>query len=133
MSTIEERVAYLEGRMQDHSALWTELRNGVADLRDDVNRRFGEVRAEIGDLRADMNGRFDDFRADMNRQLVGVRDEFSTLRADMDRRFDEVRVEARSDTRRLEDKVDRHFVVLTGMVLTTALGTIGAVIGLYFR
>lgn len=140
MPTIEERVAYLEGRMQDHSALWTELRNGVNDLRADTNRRFEEVRLELADVRADMNRRFDevrveiaDVRTDMNRQFGGVRTEFSGLRADLDRRFDEARAEARSDNHRLEDKVDRHFVWLTGMLLTSMLGTMGAVVGLYFR
>jgi hypothetical protein len=140
MPTIEERVAYLEGRMQDHTRLWTDLRDGATDLRADVNRRFDEVRAEFSDFRTDVNRRFEevrleiaDVRSDMNRQFAGVRAEFSSLRADMDRRFDEVRAEARSDTHRLEDKVDRHFVWLTGMLLTSMVGTIGAVIGLYFK
>ncbi len=118
MPTIEERVAYLEGRMQDHSALWNELRNGVSDLRDDVNRRFGEVRTEFEDLRADMNRRFEE-----------VHGEICALRADMDRRFDL----GRGDLHRLEDKVDRHFVWLTGMIVTSMVGTMGAVIGLYFK
>jgi len=89
MPTIEERVAYLEGRMQDHSALWTELRNGVNDLRTDMNRRFAEVRTEFDDVRVDLH--------------------------------------------RLDDKVDRHFVWLTGTLVTSVLVMMGAIVGLYFK
>ena len=41
MGALEERVAYLEGRGEEHAAA------------------IGEVRADIRDLRADMNRRFD--------------------------------------------------------------------------
>jgi hypothetical protein len=41
MGTLEERVAYLEGRGEEHAAT------------------IGEVRADIRELRADMNRRFD--------------------------------------------------------------------------
>ena len=140
MPTIEERVAYLEGRMQDHTRLWTDLRDGVTDLRTDVNRRFDEIRTEFGEFRADVNRRFDDVRAefgdmrtDMDRRFNEVRREVGDLRVEMDRRFEDARAETRGDIRRLEDKVDRHFVWLTGMIVTGVLGTMGAVIGLYFK
>ena len=125
MPTIEERVAYLEGRMQDHSALWNELRNGVTDLRDDMNRRFGEARAELDELRTDMNRRFGE-----------VRTGFDDLRVDMDRRFGDVRAEVgqmRVELHRLDDKVDRHFLWLAGTLITSTLVMMGAVVGLYFR
>lgn len=125
MPTIEERVAYLEGRMQDHSALWTELRNGVSDLRADTNRRFDEVRVE-----------FSDFRTDVNRRFEEVRLEIADVRSDMNRRFGEVRAEIgqmRVELHRLDDKVDRHFVWLAGTLITSTLVTMGAVVGLYFK
>lgn len=125
MPTIEERVAYLEGRMQDHSALWTELRSGVNDLRVDMNRRFEEVRLEVADVRADMNRRFED-----------VRTEFADVRSDMSRRFGEVRAEigqVRVDLHRLDDKVDRHFLWLAGTLVTSVLVMMGGIVGLYFK
>ncbi len=125
MPTIEERVAYLEGRMQDHSALWTELRNGVGDLRDNMNRRFEEIRTEFADVRSDMNRRFEE-----------VRTEFADVRSDMNRRFEEVRAEigqVRVDVHRLDDKVDRHFAWLAGTLVTSVLVMMGAIVGLYFK
>jgi len=48
MPTLEERVAYLEGRGEEHAAAIAEVR---LDIRD--------VRAEVRDLRTEMNRRFD--------------------------------------------------------------------------
>lgn len=107
MPTIEERVAYLEGRMQDHSALWNELRSGVTDLRDDMNRRFGEVRTGFDDLRVDMDRRFGDVRAEVGQMRV--------------------------ELHRLDNKVDRHFLWLAGTLITSTLVMMGAVVGLYFK
>ena len=118
MPTIEERVAYLEGRMQDHSALWNELRNGVTDLRDDMNRRFGEVRTEFSDLRADMNRRFE-----------AVHSEIGDLRTDVN----QLRSDVHAEFAMFRSETDRRFLWLTGMLVTGMLGTMGAVVGLYFR
>jgi hypothetical protein len=48
MAPLEQRVAYLEGRGEEHTVAIAELRADIRDLR-------GEVR----DLRTDMNRRFD--------------------------------------------------------------------------
>ena len=48
MGALEERVAYLEGRGEEHAAAIGEVR---ADVR--------EIRAELRDFRAEMNRRFD--------------------------------------------------------------------------
>ena len=45
---VDERVVYLERRMEDHSAL-------IADVRVEMR----DLRAEMRDLRADMDRRFD--------------------------------------------------------------------------
>lgn len=48
MAPLEERIAYLEGRGEEHAVAIAELR---ADIRD--------LRSEVRDLRAEMNRRFD--------------------------------------------------------------------------
>ena len=52
MPGVDERVAYLEGRMEDHSALMADIRAEMRDLRT-------EVRADFRELRSEMNLRFD--------------------------------------------------------------------------
>jgi hypothetical protein len=58
MGSLEERVAYLEGRGEEHAA------------------SLGEVRADIRDLRAEMNRRFDQMDTKFS-WLIGV--QFTSL------------------------------------------------------
>jgi hypothetical protein len=43
MPTLEERVAYLEGRGEEHAAAITEMRLDVRELRAEMIRRFEQV------------------------------------------------------------------------------------------
>lgn len=43
MASVEERVAYLEGRMEDHADAVGQLRGAVKDLREGMDRRFESV------------------------------------------------------------------------------------------
>lgn len=69
MSSLDERVAYVEGRMEDHSAL------------------FADIRAEMREMRGEMTA----FRTEMKAELTVFRIEFTGdvrgLRTEMDRRF----------------------------------------------
>jgi hypothetical protein len=50
MSSLEQRVAYLEGRMEDHAALFADIRAELRGLR-------VEVRGELMALRTEMDRR----------------------------------------------------------------------------
>jgi hypothetical protein len=52
MSSLEQRVAYMEGRMEDHAAL------------------FADIRAEMRGLRAEMTGEFRALRTEMDRRFT---------------------------------------------------------------
>lgn len=55
MPSLEERVAYLEGRFGEHMQSTVALRDDIAVLRGDISRRFEQV-----DKRFDsIDGRFD--------------------------------------------------------------------------
>jgi hypothetical protein len=74
MATLEERVAYLEGRGEEHAAAIAEVRLDVRD-----------VRSEVRDLRAEMNRRFDQVEIRFNHMgskfawMIGC--QFATLLA----------------------------------------------------
>ena len=64
MPSLEERVACLEGRMEDHMGAFGDLRADIA-----------EVRGEIGDLRKQMDRWFDALEQKLDRHftwLVGI-------------------------------------------------------------
>lgn len=47
MLTIEERVAFVEGRLVEQSALFADLRAAIARLEQQMNRRFEQVEARL--------------------------------------------------------------------------------------
>jgi hypothetical protein len=55
MGSLEERVAYLEGRGEEHAAAIGEVRADIRDLRAEMNRRFDHLESRFDR----MDGRFD--------------------------------------------------------------------------
>ena len=140
MPTLEERVAYLEGRLGDHFVAIDDLRSMDREFRADSNRQFGDVRAEVEHSRTDMarqfvelRGQVDELRGDTARGFDEVRGRIDDLRGDTARGFDDFRGELRHEVRRLDGKIDTQFRWLAGMQVTTILAIGSAVVGLYFK
>lgn len=47
MESLDERVAYLEGRMEDHTALMADIRGDMRALRSDIRADMTELRSAI--------------------------------------------------------------------------------------
>src|SRR5688500_12045261 len=118
MPTLEERVAYLEGRLGDHFAAVDDLRSTYREFRADSNRQFGDVRAEVEHL-----------RTDMARQFVELRSQVDDLRTDTAREFGVVR----NTIDGLRTEMVTQFRWLAEMQVTSILAIGSAVIGLYFK
>jgi hypothetical protein len=129
MPSLEERVAYLEGRFGDQATGMDDLRKGQTEARADLRNGLTDVRTELSEFRADTNRRFDEVRG----EVVGLRDETS-------RWFDEVRGEVvglRDETSRrfetFDGKIDRHFTWLVGIQVAVLVAVVGALVGSYYR
>ena len=66
MASLEERVAYLEGRGEEHAGAIGEVRQDVRELRTDVrdlraemNRRFDQIDARFVQMDAKFDAKFD--------------------------------------------------------------------------
>lgn len=70
MDTLEERVAYLEGRREEQAYMINDLRDAVSGLRDDMNRRFEQVDQRFLHLEGKVDLRFDSIDAKMSRQFL---------------------------------------------------------------
>jgi uncharacterized coiled-coil protein SlyX len=73
MQSLEERLAYLEGQVNEHSHSMIEVRNAVRDLERRVDMRFEAVdrRFESMERRLDgMNDRIDSLDDKVSRQFV---------------------------------------------------------------
>ena len=57
--SLDERVAKIEGILEQMDKRLNHLESDVAGLREDMNRRFDGLRGEVTGLREEMNRRFD--------------------------------------------------------------------------
>jgi len=124
VESLDERVAYLERRMEVHTALVADLRvdvrgirAGLGQLRSDLRTETGQLRTEMGQLRAEMGqlrGEMGGLRSELRTDMRGLRSEMC---ADMS--------ELRSDVRRLDQKMDRHFMWLVGVLVGVLLALVG--------
>lgn len=98
MDSLEERIAYLEGKVEEHSL-------GFASLRDSI----GRVEHRIDALTQRMDARFE-----------AVERRFEAI----DRRFEAInrRFEL------MDDKMSRHFLWLDGIQVTTLIAVVGALL-----
>jgi prefoldin subunit 5 len=124
MSSLEERVAYLEGRLDDHTREVGRLHTGLEDLGQEMRRGFQQARHqfELVDTRFEqIDKRFE--QIDKRFEQVDRRFE------QVDRRFEQV------DARLvgLDQKVDRHFTWLVGLQMAVLVSVVGALVGAYFR
>jgi hypothetical protein len=103
MPSLEERVAYLEGRFGEHTQVADALREDFGGLRGKMHRMFEQAdrRFEQVDKRFDL----------------------------MDRRFD--RTDGRLES--MDAKIDRHFTWLVGIQMAGFLAVFGALLSQYFK
>jgi hypothetical protein len=124
MSTVEERLASLEARMDAMS----DVRNLITELRGDMNARFIDVSNRFTELREDINRQF----AEVDRQFAEVDRRFG----DVDRRFGDMNGRFDDVNRRLaalDEKGDRHFTWMVSTQVALLLAVVGALVGTYYR
>lgn len=69
MPSLEERVAFLEGRFADDVAATADLRTGVHESRHDTNSRFTELRHDMNARFAQVDARFAALDEKLDRQF----------------------------------------------------------------
>jgi uncharacterized coiled-coil protein SlyX len=120
VADLEARVTELEGQAQGHDKALDGLRHEVVELRADMRTSAAQLRGETAQMRSEMA----QMRSEMaTRTDIGdVRREMGDLRGDLTRRID-----------LLEAKVDRHFVWLTGIMVSGFMTVIGALVAVVFQ
>jgi hypothetical protein len=113
MSSLEERVALLEGRVQDQAAFISIVHSTGAEVRQSIHDLSNELRPQIASLRTET--------AALRTETGALRTDVGGLRYEMERRLGEM-------NRRL-DRADRRFGWLVGIVVTGFVVTIGAITG----
>jgi chromosome segregation ATPase len=104
MPTLEERVAFLEGRLADHTGAVDSLRGATTEARGLFQALDGKIDTKIDGL----DRKIDTKIAELDTKIDGLHAKIDSLRAD------------------LNAKMDRHFTWLVGILLA---GLVSALIG----
>jgi uncharacterized coiled-coil protein SlyX len=119
VAATEERLAFLEGTVGEHSHMLNGIRDAMTSLENRMDRRFEQIDRRFEQLEHRMDARFAqvDVRfAQMDTRFVQMEARFSQV----DQRFES-----------LDAKMSRHFVWLVGILgsgLVAMLGALAAAI-----
>ena len=119
MATVEERLAFVEGRVQEHSQMFAGLRETIGSLEQRMDRRFDHVDARFTVVEERLGGldrRIDALGAKLDQRIDSLDEKIGALSAKVDRQLDAFRQEMSTNQR---------WVV--GLQVTTLLVVIGAV------
>ena len=86
MPTLDERVAYLEGRVEEHARNADGMREALVHLEGRMDRRFEGMDVRLAAVEDKMDRRFEGVDA----RFVSIDARFGSLEEKMDRRFDAV-------------------------------------------
>jgi len=114
MSTLEERVAALEARVDAHAMSGSDLRGALLGLQDEMHRLFEQVDRRFEQV----DRRFEQ----VDRRFEQMDQRFTDLHGQMNQRFDAV-----------DQKIDRHFTWLVGIQVAVLVAVVGALLGSYSR
>ena len=123
MATLEERVAFLEGRVVEHSHMLDGIREAIVHLEQRMDRRFELLEQRLTGLEQRFEQRF----ALIEERFVAIDQRFVAIDqrfAGIDQRF--VGLDQRIDN--LDAKVSRQFMWLVGIQMTTLAAIVAALV-----
>ena len=135
MPSLDERVAYLEGRLEEHDSTVVFLRADIRALHEDFTGFRRELTARVDGMEnrfltriGHLETRIDhvETRIDhVETRINQVETRINQVESELSGRID--RVEGRID--RLDDKVSRQFTWLVGLQVGGLIAVLGAVLG----
>ena len=139
MPTADERIAYLEGRFEEHSGSITMLRADFAALRSDVQ----DVQRHVETLDQRLNGRIDAFDTKLNGRIDTVEGKLSgridavegklsgridAVEGKLGGRIDAVEAKLSAKIDALDTKMSRQFTWTVGIQVAMLIAIIGALL-----
>ncbi len=114
MPDIAERVAFLEGKVEEHTRDFGEIRQMLVHLDQKVDRFCAELSASIDSLERSINLRLGGFENRVN----SLENRINSLDISLNQRIDA-----------LDQKMSRQFMCIIGIQVATILAVVGALIG----
>ena len=110
MATLEERIAFLEGRVDEHSQMLTGIREAIVNLEQRMDRRFETIELRLTALDQKLDHGVAALDQKLDQRIVAL-----------DQKLDQ-RVAA------LDQKLDQRFAWLLGVQITTLIAIVAALL-----
>ena len=114
MPTVEERVAYLEGRLEDHAGVVGAIQQDLRDLRNQIENLDQRVDRLFHDLDSKVDGLFHGLDSKIDGHAHGLDSKVHDLDSKVDRLF-----------HGLDSKVSRQFIWIAGIQMAVLLAVVG--------
>ena len=75
--TLEERVAYLEGRVEEHSKAWEDLKDMIINLDHKVDTRIDSLDQRLSSRMDSLDQKVDRFREELSSRVDSLDQKFS--------------------------------------------------------
>jgi len=128
MLTLEERVAYLEGQVSEHTQTLIDIRDSIRQLERRCDARFDAVDRRIGGLEEKVDRRIDGFEEKVDRRIDGLEEKFDRRIDAFDDKLDRRADKSDRPIEGLDEKMSRQFSWLVGIQVTTLVAIVGALL-----
>jgi len=123
--TLEERVAYLEGKVEEQSRGYGEIREAIQHL----GERITSLDQKLDRFREELSSRIDA----LDQRLSGRIDALGGRVDALDQKVDRFRDELSGRIDALDQKVSRQFVWMVGIQITILVTVVGVLSAALFR
>ena len=123
--TLEERVAYLEGKVEEQSRGYGEIREAIQHL----GERITSLDQKLDRFREELSSRIDA----LDQRLSGRIDALGGRVDALDHKVDRFRDELSGRIDALDQKVSRQFVWMVGIQITILVTVVGVLAAALFR
>jgi len=123
--TLEERIAYLEGKIEEQSRGYGEIREAIQHL----GERITSLDQKLDRFREELSSRIDA----LDQRLSGRIDALGGRVDALDQKVDRFRDELSGRIDALDQKVSRHFVWMVGIQITILVTVVGVLAAALFR
>ena len=117
MPTFEERLAYIEGRVEEHSRNVDGIRDALVSLERRTDARFDSLERRTDARFVGLEGRIDSLERRIDTRLDGVERRLNVM---------DTKIDLTRDA--LDQKMSRHFLWLVGIQVTTLVAIVGALL-----
>ena len=121
MATVDERVAFLEGRVNEQSLMINGIREALVSLEQRMDRRFESIEQRLNALDQKVDAGFAAMNLRMDTALATLDQKIDAGLAAVNQKMD-------AGFAALDRKIDHRFAWVVGIQLTTTVAVVGTVL-----